>query len=157
MANYPKTGFEEQLIEAERNLTAAEQEIAYIQSRIDNLVERSGLKEELNQARWRHSDARTARVDAERELEVATQERYFDTSEKGYDLTFVSERTKMEYDEEQALEYAKENLPAALSLNKRVFKKVAPALGLDFVRIWTEESVSFRRKEIARRVKEILS
>ena len=51
----------------------------------------------------------------------------------------------LEYKDEDAINYAREHLPGALKLNKRVFKKAAQAVAMDFVAILQEPRATIAR------------
>ena len=53
--------------------------------------------------------------------------------------------TVLEYRDEDAINYAREHLPGALKLDKRVFKKAALAVAMDFVAILQEPRATIAR------------
>jgi hypothetical protein len=51
----------------------------------------------------------------------------------------------LEYKDEDAISYAREHLPGALKLDKRVFKRAAQAVAMDFVAILQEPRATIAR------------
>lgn len=66
---------------------------------------------------------------------------------KVHQNAWVREVTTLDYDDEDALEYCRENLPGALKLDRRGFEKVAKAIPdfLDFVTKGTRLDTSISR------------
>jgi hypothetical protein len=78
-------------------------------------------------------------ADAEAAPRAAAVEAYANTGEKKvHPAVMVKEFVAMDYDPEQAKQYAFEHLPSALKLDAKKFEKVALVIPLDFVTIYTE-------------------
>lgn len=73
---------------------------------------------------------KTAEEEARAELDGLAIERYNDSGDKRpHPAVQIKEYTTYSYDERKAFEWAKDNLPGALSLNRRVFDKTIPIIG----------------------------
>jgi 3-mercaptopyruvate sulfurtransferase SseA len=53
--------------------------------------------------------------------------------------------TMLEYKDEDAIDYAREHLPGALKLDKRVFARAAKAVAMNFVAILQEPRATIAR------------
>ena len=92
---------------------------------------------------------RTVRVDmADAEIAVRQMSRiiFFETGDKvPHPAVKIKMYTALDYTDGDAVEYAREHLPKALKLVKRIFEKAAKVLDLDFVTVRKEARVIIAR------------
>jgi len=96
-------------------------------------------RESLNRAKSRQTDAEVAvRQEA---MKVFTE-----TGDKTpHPAVKVKMYTALDYDDGDALDYARVYVPRAVKLDKRAFEKAAKVLEPDFVTIWQEPRITIAR------------
>ena len=100
----------------------------------------------LEERRASLQKARTAQSDLEVKVRKAAMKTFVETDDRTpHPAVKIKDFTALDYDDEDAIEYAREHLPKALKLVKRVFDKAAKVLELDFVVIWQEPRATIAR------------
>ncbi len=118
------------------------QEIAEIEAEIAA----SPLVKQLERARELLKVAQADVADSEEDVRKAALEAYqADGSKKPHPAVAVKVYTVLDYDPAQALDYARQHLPQAVKLDKRMFEKVAKVADFPFVDITTEPRVTIAR------------
>lgn len=109
---------------------------------IENEIATSGLGQKLARARDLLAATKLDRAEAEDNLRnIALAQYETDGDKQPHPAIGIAIYTILDYDEGQALDYARLHLPKALRLDKRVFEKAAKAIEPDFVTIGQEPRV----------------
>lgn len=111
-------------------------------ARIEADLAASPLGQKLARAKELLAATCTDRDGVEKALRVSALAQYSeDGNKKPHPAVGIVLCTTLDYDQADALEYARQHLPKALKLNKRVFEKAAKAIEPNFVTIGQEPRV----------------
>jgi hypothetical protein len=122
---------------AEREALLIEEEAKLHASLLWQMV--GARQRSLNQAKDKQADAET-------EVRKEALAAYEETGDKKpHPAVPIKMYTVLEYEEANALDYAREHLPKALKLVKRTFEKAAKVLELDFVTVTQEPRATIAR------------
>ena len=113
---------------------------------METALHASPLWERLEEGRLNLRQARLTQTDAETEVRKQALGIYEETGDKHpHPAVPIKMYTVLDYDDGEALDYAREHLSKALKLIKRTFEKAAKVLELDFVTIRQEPRATIRR------------
>ena len=100
----------------------------------------------LEERRASLQKAKMAQSDLEAEVRKRALTAYAETGDKApHPAVKIKMYAVLEYKEEDAINYAREHLPRALKLDKRIFKKAAQAVAMNFVAILQEARATITR------------
>jgi len=109
-------------------------------------LETSGAWIYLEQQRGYLGTARADVADAEAEARKQAMIVFAETgSKEPHPAVKIKMYAILEYNDKDAIDYAREHLPEALKLDKRTFKKAAQAIAMDFVAILQEPRATIAR------------